>query len=318
MGISTLAELLRRADFRGRRPRQGVRRPLLHLDGVADRRRRPRRRRGGGAEAARAGVPGPVRRRSRISSGAASISGAATANITCSTRTRSSSCSTRRAAASTASSRNTRSSSTTRAASAPRCAGCSSSRPRPQPIPIDEVEPVDAHRQALRDRRDVVRVDQPGSARDAGDRDEPPRRQIEHRRGRRGSGARRARRQRRLAPQRGPPGRVGAIRRHQRVPGQLHRSADQDGAGRQARRRRSAARRQGLSVDREGAPRDAGRRPDLAAAASRHLLDRGSGAADLRPEEREPEGAHPREAGRARPASARSPPAWRRRTPTSC
>ena len=44
-------------------------------------------------------------------------------------------------------------------------------------------------RQALRDRRDVVRLDQPGSARDAGDRDEPPRRQVEHRRGRRGSGA---------------------------------------------------------------------------------------------------------------------------------
>ena len=44
-------------------------------------------------------------------------------------------------------------------------------------------------RQALRDRRDVLRVDQPGSARDAGDRDEPPRRQVEHRRGRRGSGA---------------------------------------------------------------------------------------------------------------------------------
>ena len=31
-----------------------------------------------------------------------------------------------------------------------------------------------------------------------------------------------------------------------------------------------------------------GRRPDLAAAASRHLFDRGSGAAHLRPEERQP------------------------------
>ena len=48
-------------------------------------------------------------------------------------------------------------------------------------------------RQALRDRRDVVRLDQPGSARDAGHRDEPPRRQVEHRRGRRGSGALHAR-----------------------------------------------------------------------------------------------------------------------------
>jgi glutamate synthase (NADPH/NADH) large chain len=43
---------------------------------------------------------------------------------------------------------------------------------------------------------------------------------------------------------------------------------------------RTAARAQGLPVDRQGALRDARRRPDLAAAAPRHLLDRGSGAAD--------------------------------------
>ena len=43
---------------------------------------------------------------------------------------------------------------------------------------------------------------------------------------------------------------------------------------------------------------DAGRRPDLAAAAPRHLLDRGPGAAHLRPEELESAGAHPREARR--------------------
>ena len=42
-------------------------------------------------------------------------------------------------------------------------------------------------RQALQDRRDVVRLDQQGGARDAGDRDEPHRRQEQHRRGRRGS-----------------------------------------------------------------------------------------------------------------------------------
>ena len=76
-------------------------------------------------------------------------------------------------------------------------------------------------RPALRDRRDVVRVDQPGSARDAGDCDEPARREIQHRRGRRGSGARRARRERRLAPQRDPSGRLGPVRRDQPVPGEL-------------------------------------------------------------------------------------------------
>ncbi len=42
--------------------------------------------------------------------------------------------------------------------------------------------------------------------------------------------------------------------------------------------------------DRQGAPFDARCRPHLAAAAPRHLFDRGSGAADLRPEERKPEG----------------------------
>ena len=39
---------------------------------------------------------------------------------------------------------------------------------------------------------------------------------------------------------------------------------------------------------RQGAPLDPGRRPDLAAAAPRHLFDRRPGAADLRPEERQP------------------------------
>ena len=164
-------------------------------------------------------------------------------------------------------------------------------KPVGPPVPLDEVEPVERDRQAVRDRRDVVRLDQPGGARDAGDRDEPPRRQVEHRRGRRGSGALRAAGQRRLEAQRDQAGRVGPLRRDQRVPGQRRRAADQDGAGRQAGRGRPAARAQGLSVDRQDAALDARRRPDLAAAAPRHLFDRGSGAADLRPEELEPAGA---------------------------
>ena len=69
---------------------------------------------------------------------------------------------------------------------------------------------------------------------------------------------------------------------------QLQHDADQDGAGRQARRGRPAARPQGGRDHRQGAPLDAGRRADLAAAAPRHLLDRGPGAADLRSEERQP------------------------------
>ena len=57
---------------------------------------------------------------------------------------------------------------------------------------------------------------------------------------------------------------------------------------------------------------------DLAAAAPRHLLDRGPGAAHPRPQDGEPARAGGREAGRARPASAPSRPAWRRPTPTTC
>ena len=81
-----------------------------------------------------------------------------------------------------------------------------------------------------------------GGARDARDRDEPPRRAVEHRRGRRGRRPLRARRERRPPAQRDQAGRVRALRRHERVPRQRRRPADQDGAGRQARRGRPAAR----------------------------------------------------------------------------
>ena len=77
----------------------------------------------------------------------------------------------------------------------------------------------------------------------------------------------RARCQRRFAEQRHQAGGLGALRRDQRVPGQRRRTADQDGPGRQARRRRPAARPQGLPLDRQGPPLDARRGADLAAAA---------------------------------------------------
>ena len=55
---------------------------------------------------------------------------------------------------------------------------------------------------------------------------------------------------------------------------------------------------QGLPVDRPDPALHAGRRPDLAAAAPRHLLHRGPGAAHPRPEERQRAGARPRQARR--------------------
>ena len=142
-------------------------------------------------------------------------------------------------------------------------------------------------RQALRHRRHVVRLDLARGAHHARHRHEPHRRQVEHRRGRRGSRPLQAAAERRLDALGDQAGGVRPLRRHHRVSRQLRHDADQDGAGRQARRRRPAARPQGRQDHRQGAPLDARRRPDLAAAASRHLFDRGSGAAHLRPEERQ-------------------------------
>ena len=65
---------------------------------------------------------------------------------------------------------------------------------------------------------------------------------------------------------------------------------DQGRPGRQAGRGRPAAGPQGRPLHRRAALLDAGRRTDLAAAAPRHLLDRGPEAADLRPALRQPEG----------------------------
>ena len=106
-----------------------------------------------------------------------------------------------------------------------------------------------------------------------------------------------ARSERGPAPERDQAGGVGPLRRHELVPGQRRRAPDQDGAGREAGRGRRAPGPQGGREDREDAPLDAGRRADLAAAAPRHLLDRGPGPADLRPQEREPPRARVGEAG---------------------
>ena len=66
------------------------------------------------------------------------------------------------------------------------------------------------------------------------------------------------------------------------------RDRDQGRAGRQAGRGRAAAGLQGHRADRQAAPLHAGRHADQPAAASRHLFDRGSGAADLRPQADQP------------------------------
>ena len=110
-------------------------------------------------------------------------------------------------------------------------------------------------RQALRHRRDVATARSAGSARDAGHRHEPHRRQEQHRRRRRGPGALHARR--RTATRTNSAIKQVAVGRFGVTSEYLvnaERTADQDGPGRQARRRRPAARPQGGSVDRQDPP----------------------------------------------------------------
>ena len=255
------AELPRRADLRGDRPQPGRHRQVLHLDAVAHRRHRPRRdRRGGRCRATSTRFPDrPVNGRTLDVGGQYQWRRDGEYHLFNpeTIHKLQHACRTQRLQGLQGVQRR---SSTTRRSGCARCAACWSSSSAGQPIPHRGGRAGRGDREALQDRRDVLRLDQQGGARDAGHRDEPHRRQEQHRRGRRGSGALHAGRQRRLAAQRDQAGRVGPLRRHQRVPGQRRRAADQDGAGRQARRGRPAARAQGLSVDREGPPLDAGRR----------------------------------------------------------
>ena len=135
---------------------------------------------------------------------------------------------------------------------------------------------------------------------------------LELRRGRRGSRALPRRAQ--LTDQ---AGRLGTVRRHARVRRARGRAADQDRPGLEAGRGRPAPGPQGDRRDRSASAHRAGDRPDLAAAAPRHLLDRGPGAARLRPAAGEPGCGRLREARRRERASGSSPPVSSRRSPTS-
>ena len=292
------AELSRRADLRGHRAQPRSDRPVLHLDRVAHRRRRPRRDRARD----RASVIGTrsrscrePRRRTRRGRPVPMAPARRVPHVQPQHH--------REAAARGALGQlqDVQGIHAAGRRSQPHLAtlrGLLKFKPDRPPVPIEEVEPAARDRQALQDRRDVVRLDQQGGAREPRDRDEPHRRQDQHRRGRRGSRALRARCERRLAPQRDQAGRLGALRRHQLLPGQRRRAADQDGAGRQARRGRPAARPQGRRLHREDSLLDARRRADFAAASSRHLFDRGPRAAHPRSEELQRPRAHQRQAGR--------------------
>ena len=190
----------------------------------------------------------------RCSRKAASTSGGATASTTCSTPRRSSGSSTPPRRAGTTSSRSTPRWSTSRTSGSARCAGCSSSGStglHAGPDRGGRAGRVD--RQAVRHRRDELRLDLGRGARDAGHRHEPAGGQVEHRRRGRGPRAVQAAAQRRQQAERDQAGGLGPVRRDQRIPGERRRAADQDGAGRQARRGGPASRPQGLALDRQGA-----------------------------------------------------------------
>ena len=155
-------------------------------------------------------------------------------------------------------------------------------------------------RQALRHRRDVVRLHLEGGARDPRHRDEPHRRQVQHRRGRR----------RRRPLHRPTPTATCAARRSsrwRRAASASRRStwstpttcrSRWPRAPSPAKAASSRAPRSTRGSPRPGTPRP-GVGPHQPAAAPRHLLHRGHQAAHPRPQELQPRRARPREARRA-------------------
>ena len=167
-------------------------------------------------------------------------------------------------------------------------------KPAGPPVPLDEVRAGRRDREALLDRRDELRLDQPRGAHHAGGGDEPDRRQVQHRRGRRGARPLRHR-QARSAIKQVASGRFGVTAEY------LVNADDLQIKIAQGAKPGEGGQLPGHKVDapdRRGPPFDARRRPDLAAAAPRHLFDRGSRAADPRSALRQPGGADLGEAGR--------------------
>ena len=190
MGISTPVELPGRADLRGHRHRPR-RRSTRWFPGtrVAHRRHRARRDRARGAAAARARVRGARRRRDRRGRArrrrrlrlarrrrAAPLEPAA----------RSRACRRRCASRTRSRTRSTRAPSTSRATRRSRCAAAGTSSPTQRAGAARRGRAGGEDRAPLRDRRDELREHQQGGAREPRHRDEPHRRQVEQRRGRRG------------------------------------------------------------------------------------------------------------------------------------
>ena len=246
------------------------------------RRRRPGDDLRGSAAAARARLR-PAARPGRSSSrAAASTSGGATARRISSTPRRCSACSTPRAPGSTASSRTTRGSSTTRASARATLRGLFALTPAGPPVPLDEVEPVEAiltrfstgamsYGSISQEAHETLAIamNRMGAKSNTGEGGEDPARYVADANGD----------SRRSAIKQVASGRFGVTSEYLVNADDLQIKMAQGakpGEGGQLPGHKV------YPVDRQGAALHAGRRPDLAAAASRHLLDRRSGAAHLR------------------------------------
>ena len=293
------AELLRRADLRGDRPRAGVRRSLLHVDGVADRRRRHRRHRARRSSSATSApsrcagrAAGRARFRRRIPLAARRRA------CTCSTRRRCRSCSTRRAAVSTRVYRDYTKIVNDQSRALGTLRGLLDFKGGRPPIPIDDVEPASAilkrfatgamsYGSISQEAHETIAIamNRLGGKSNTGEGGEDPAR---YKRDANGDS-------RRSAIKQVASARFGVTSEYLVNADDLQIKMAQGakpGEGGQL------PGPQGLSLDREGALLDAWRHVDLAAAASRHLLDRGPGAAHPRSEERQPRRPRPRQARR--------------------
>ena len=257
------------ADLRGDRAQPGARRRVLHRHGVPARGHRPRRDRGRGrARITSVAFPDrPTELAHRELDGRRRVPVAPGGRVPpLQPRHRLPAAARDAHRSATTSSSSTRRSSTTRRARLATLRGLFELRDgeRP-PVPIDEVEPVSEIVKRFSTGAMSYGSISQGSARDARDRDEPAS-AAKSNTGEGGEDADRYvdGRQRRPAAQRDQAGRVGALRRDERVPRQRRRPPDQDGAGREARRGRRAPRPQGVPVDREDPALDARRRPHLA------------------------------------------------------
>ena len=107
----------------------------------------------------------------------------------------------------------------------------------PEPVPLDEVEPASEIVKRFKSGGMSLGALSPEAHETLATGHEPPRRQVEHRRGRGGPGA--LRRRPALVDQAGG---VGPLRRDRALPRERRRAPDQGRPGRQARRGRPAAR----------------------------------------------------------------------------